>query len=118
MMPNVLTVGPTGKSSASVSETAIVSVYLDKRMPRRGAERFSGLSGKCRAKDTPDRGQRPRGWQRKGRAEARNASAEPRREVEQRSCSSFTHSKSLWSGAEAEGVRRQRCLGAQILDLG
>ena len=29
-MPNVLTVGPPGKSSASVSETPIVSVYLDK----------------------------------------------------------------------------------------
>ena len=29
-MPNVLTVGPTGKSGASVSQTAIVSVYLDK----------------------------------------------------------------------------------------
>ena len=118
-MPNVLTVGPTGKSCASVSETAIVSVYLDKRMPRRGAERFSGLSGKCRAKDTPDRGQRPRGWQltnieRQSRGAQRKL-AEPRREVEQRS---FTHSKSPWSRAEAEGLRRQRCLGAQILDLG
>ena len=29
-MPTVLTVGPTGKSGASVSQTAIVSVYLDK----------------------------------------------------------------------------------------
>ena len=29
-MPNVLTVGPAGKSGASVSQTAIVSVYLDK----------------------------------------------------------------------------------------
>ena len=80
--PKVLTVGPTGKSGASVSETAIVSVYLDKRMPRRGAERFSGRSGKCRAKDTPDRGQRPRGLKRKGRAEERNVNVEPRREVD------------------------------------
>ena len=30
-MPNVLMAGPTGKSGASVSETAIASVYLDKR---------------------------------------------------------------------------------------
>ena len=151
----MLTVGPAGKSGASVSQTAIVSVYLDKvggahaparvraaqwaerqeaeprthpsegRGPKGGNERAEprratrGHSGtvcgaaRGRAKDTPERGQRPRGWQRKGRAEARNASAEPRREVEQRSS---TQSKSLWSGAEAEGLRRQRCLGAQILD--
>ena len=114
-MPNVLTVGPTRKFGASVSEITIVSVYLDNRMPRRRPERFSWRSGKCRAKDTPDRGQSPRGWQRKGRADARNASAEPGREVEQRS---FTRSKSMWSGAEAEVLRRQRYLGAQILDLG
>ena len=77
------------------------------------AQRRSLRSGERRSQGHT-RGQRPRGWQRKGRSEARNASAEPRREVEQRSS---TQSKSLWSGAEAGGLRRQRCLGAQILDL-
>ena len=88
-MPNVLTVGPAGKSGASVSQTAIVSVYLDKvggaHAPARGRAVQWAERQEAEPRTHPSEGQRPRGWQQKGRAEARNASAEPRREVEQRS---------------------------------
>ena len=92
-------------------ETAIVSVYPAATSACPGAGQSGSVGGAASAvtKDTPDRGQRPRGWQRKGRAEARNASAEPRREVEQlQRSASFTRITSGCRDGEFEAPAAAR----------